>query len=149
MLEILRGSSSAVAAGMTRNATPRGMSATALEPIERCARYLIKYYDFLRYDEYLAKGCPIATGVIEGACHYLLKDRMEITGASWSMEGAEAALQLRSLRASGDFNERWAFHLKQEYRRNHADQYAEGKPPPPPNVKPIGKARSAHLKLVK
>jgi hypothetical protein len=66
------------------------------------------------------------------------------------MEGAEAALQLRSLRAGGDFEERRAFHLKQECQRNHADHYAEGKlPAPPPNVKPTGKASSAFLKLVK
>jgi hypothetical protein len=48
MLEILRGPGSAVAAEMTRNAPPCGMSATALEPIERCASHLIKYNDFLR-----------------------------------------------------------------------------------------------------
>jgi hypothetical protein len=78
------------------------------------------------------------------------QDRMEITGARWNLEGAEAVLQLRSLRASGDFDEYWAFHLRQEYQRNHADHYAGGKPPsPPPNTKPIGKARGAHLKLVK
>lgn len=54
------------------------------------------------------------------------KDRMEITGARWNLEGAEAVLQLRSLRASGDFDEYWAFHLRQEYQRNHADHYAGG-----------------------
>jgi hypothetical protein len=150
MLEILRGRSSAVAAGMTRSATLREMSAKAREPIDACAHYLIKYREFLCYDQYLAKGYPIATGVIEGACRYLVKDRMEITGARWSLEGAEAVLQLRSLRASGDFDEYWAFHLQQEYQRNYAHHYAGGKPPaPPPNIKPTGKARGAHLKLVK
>lgn len=102
MLEILRGRSSVVAAGMTGSATLRRMSVNAREPIDCCANYLIKYREFLRYDEYLAKGYPIATGVIEGTCRYLVKDRMEITGARWSLEGAEAVLQLRSLRASGD-----------------------------------------------
>lgn len=150
MLEILRGRSSLVAAGMTRSATLRGMSLKAREPINRCANYLLKYCEFLHYDQYLAKGYPIATGVIEGACRYLVKDRMEITGARWSLEGAEAVLQLRSLRASGDFNEYWAFHLRQEYQRNHADHYAGGKPPVPPlNMKPTGKAKGGHLKLVK
>lgn len=150
MLEILRGRSSAVAAGMTRSATLRGMSSKEREPIDRCAHYLLKYREFLRYDQYLAKGYPIATGVIEGACRYLVKDRMEITGARWSLEGAEAVLRLRSLRASGDFDQYWAFHLQQEYKRNHADHYFGGKAPaPPPNTKPTGKARGAHLKLVK
>ena len=69
------------------------------------ANYLTKYADFLRYDEYLAEGLPIATGVIEGACRYLVKDRMEKTGARRHLTGAEAVLRLRSLRASGHFDE--------------------------------------------
>jgi len=92
MLEILRGRSSVVAAGMTRSATLRGMSSEERKPVDDCAHYLLKYSDYLHYDQYLAKGYPIATGVIEGACRYLVKDRMEITGARWSLEGAEAVL---------------------------------------------------------
>jgi hypothetical protein len=69
-------------------------------------------------------GFPIATGVIEGACRHLVKDRMDITGARWSLTGAEAILRLRSLRSSGDFNDYWTFHLAQEHRRNHLDLYA-------------------------
>ena len=50
-----------------------------------------------RYHDYLAEGLPIATGVIEEACRYLIKDRMDLTGARWSLQGAEAVLRLRSL----------------------------------------------------
>src|SRR5215510_11388066 len=81
------------------------ISVSTRAPVDKCADYLLKYRDFLRYDQYLAAGYPIATGVIEGACRYLVKDRMELTGARWSLEGAEAVLQLRSLRASVDFDE--------------------------------------------
>jgi len=147
LIGILRGHSSRVAAGLTRSATLRGLSAKHREPIDRCAHYLLKYRDFLRYDQYLAAGYPIATGVIEGACRYLVKDRMEITGARWSLAGAEAVLQLRSLRASNDFDEYWEFHLQQEYRRNHAGRYADGKVPLIP--KSNGKTTPSTLKLVK
>lgn len=64
----------------------------------------------LHYNRALAKGLPIATGVIEGACRYLVHDRMGRTGARWSLEGAEAVLRLRALRASGDFDDYWVFH---------------------------------------
>ncbi len=57
--------------------------------------------DYLRYHDYLAEGLPIATGVIEGACRDLIKDRMDLTGARWSLQGAEAVLRLRSLCISG------------------------------------------------
>ena len=71
----------------------------------------------------LEQGIPIATGVIEGACRYLVKDRMDITGARWSFSGAEAILKRRSLRASGDFDDYWKFHEYQEFYRNHLVQY--------------------------
>lgn len=148
LVEILRGNSSSVAAGIRRSATLRSLEAKKRVPIDKCADYLLKYAKYLRYDQYLARGYPIATGVIEGACRYLVKDRMEITGARWSLEGAEAVLQFRSLRASGDFDQYWEFHLQQEYERNHASQYENGQAPlPPPASK--GKQKASHLKVVK
>ncbi|NVL73339.1 ISKra4 family transposase, partial [Escherichia coli] len=57
----------------------------------------------LRYQDALRDGLPIATGVIEGACRYVVKDRMDRTGARWSLTGAEAVLRLRAIRASKDF----------------------------------------------
>ncbi len=148
LAEILRGHSSLVAAGMRRSASLRGLSEVERAPMDDCADYLLKYREFLRYDQYLAKGYPIATGVIEGACRYLVKDRMEKTGARWSLAGAEAVLRLRSLRASGDFDEYWEFHLQQEYKRNHEVRYEKGRVPPP-NPAPASKAKASRLRLVK
>lgn len=129
LLALLQGRSSLVAAGIRRSATLLKLSPQARLPVDKCADYLLKYRDFLRYDEYLAAGYPIATGVIEGACRYLVKDRMELTGARWSLAGAESVLRLRALRASGDFAQYWKFHLEQERKRHHAKLYAEGQPP--------------------
>ncbi len=126
---ILSGHSSTVAAGLRRSATLRGLSPKQREPIDRCADYLLKYRDFLHYDDYLAAGFPIATGVIEGACRHLVKDRMELTGARWTTDGAEAVLRLRALRASGDFDRYWSFHLEQEHQRLHTSHYANHKIP--------------------
>ena len=60
-----------------------------------------------------------STGVIEGACRHLVKDRMDITGARWGVPTAEAILQLRALHANGDFDTYWAYHLQREHHRNH------------------------------
>lgn len=146
--QILRGRSSQVAAALRRSATLRGLSAKQRAPLDKCADYLLKYREFLRYDQYLAAGYPIATGVIEGACRHLVKDRMELTGARWSLQGAEAVLRLRSLWASADFEEYWEFHLKQEQQRHHTAHYAEGKVPTP-NPELGRKGKSSHLRLVK
>jgi hypothetical protein len=126
LLALLQGNSQHVAAGMRRSATLRGLSKKEREPVDKCADYLLKYAPYLHYDRYLALGLPISTGVIEGACRHLIQDRMDITGARWSLKGAEAVLRLRSLRSSKDFDQYWHFHLKQEFQRNHADLYLHG-----------------------
>ena len=127
---ILEGKSSKVAAAMRRAATVAGLSSDTRKPVDTCADYLQKYAPYLHYDRYLAAGYPIATGVIEGACRYLVRDRMELTGARWRLVGAEAVLKLRALRASGDFDAYWDFHEAREYERNHAQRYADGIAPP-------------------
>ncbi len=91
----------------------------------------------LDYQDALRDGLPIATGVIEGACRYVVKDRMDRTGARWSLTGAEAVLRLRALRASKDFDAYWAFHLENERERQHVSRYEDGKVPqplPPPKL---------------
>jgi hypothetical protein len=91
----------------------------------------------MHYQDALRDGLPIATGVIEGACRYLVKDRMDRTGARWSLTGAEAVLRLRAIRASGDFDAYWAFHLERDKDRNHASRYEDAKIPDPlPAPKP-------------
>jgi hypothetical protein len=77
----------------------------------------------LKYDEYLKQGHPIATGAIEGACRYLIKDRMDITGARWRLEGAEAILKLRSIKSSDDFENYWKFYKTQSHTRLYSSQY--------------------------
>lgn len=125
---ILAGKSSSVASGMRRSATLRQLTTTQRQPVDACARYLLNNANYLKYDDYLKSGLPIATGVIEGACRYLIKDRMDITGARWSLAGAEAVLRLRSLYISGDWDEYWRFHLLQEYKRNHKALYKDSIP---------------------
>jgi hypothetical protein len=129
LLEILRGKASLVAAGMRRSATLRALSASQRQPVDDCADYLLNYAPYLQYHKALAQGVPIATGVIEGTCRHLVEDRMNLTGACWSLTGAEAVLRLRALRSSNDFESYWQFHEQQEYERNHASHYADHRVP--------------------
>jgi hypothetical protein len=89
------------------------------------AGYLTKKAPHLDYPTALANGWPIATGVIEGACRHLVKDRMDITGARWSLAGAEAILKLRAVRTNGDFEQYWDYHLSHERHRVHQSHYAD------------------------
>ncbi len=120
-LLILNGKASRVAAAIKRSATCKKIEKR--NEVNTCAKYLCKYSQYLNYAEYLKKGWPIATGIIEGACRHLIKDRMDITGARWSLDGAEAILRLRSIHSSGDWDKYWKFHEEQEFRRNHSSHY--------------------------
>jgi hypothetical protein len=91
---ILQGHSSDVGAGIRRSATLRQLPPDKRVGADDCADYLIAKRTMLRYDRYLREGLPIATGVIEGACRHLIVDRLDITGARWSVRGAEAILCL-------------------------------------------------------
>ena len=48
---------------------------------------------------------------------------MDITGARWRLDRAEAVLQIRALRSSGDFEDYWDFHKLKEFSRNHFDKF--------------------------
>jgi hypothetical protein len=116
-VKILKGNGSQVAKGIRQSATKRGLENRT--NIDKCANYLLKNKTRLEYGAALKAGFPIATGVIEGACRHLINDRLDITGARWSLEGAEALLKLRSMKSSDDFDEYWDYHKEQEKFRNY------------------------------
>jgi hypothetical protein len=93
--------------------------------IRKTLHYLDAKQPFMDYPRALAEGWPIATGVIEGACRHLVQDRMGITGARWSLPGAQAILWLRAIAASGDHDAYWAWHITQEHQRNHLSRYQD------------------------
>jgi hypothetical protein len=129
-LAVLAGDSARVAAEITAEADAAGLTAGQRNGADTCVRYLAGKLEFLRYDQALAAGWPIATGVIEGACRHLIGDRLDITGARWGLEGAEAVLTLRAMISNGDFVEYWRFHLAREHQRLYPGtaqgQYALG-----------------------
>jgi hypothetical protein len=130
-LAVLEGKAGIVAAAIRRKATRLALEPNKRQSADRCADYLLAKRPYLDYPTALHNGWPIATGVIEGACRHLVKDRMDITGARWGLAGAEAILTLRALITNGDFDDYWIFHLAQEHRRVHASRYALGVIPTP------------------
>jgi hypothetical protein len=124
-LSVLAGHVADAAAVIDAQATAAGLAPGRRGGVDAAVRYLRGNAGFLRYDEALAAGWPIATGVIEGACRHLVADRLDITGARWSLPGAEAVLTLRAVIANGDFGAYWRFHLVQEHRRVHQTRYQD------------------------
>ena len=125
-LAILEGKAGIVAAAIRRKATLLKLPDEKRTKADRAADYLLNKRPYLDYPTALSNGWPIATGVIEGACRHLVKDRMDITGARWGLQGAEAILKLRALISNGDLDAYWDYHLAQERHRNHDLRYANG-----------------------
>ena len=126
--EVLAGQAGRVAAALRRRAARDHLDSAGRASIDECATYLTRKQPFLDYPTALERGWPIATGVIEGACRHLVKDRMDITGARWGLDGAEAVLKLRAVVSNGDFAEYWRYHLAHEHERVHRSRYAADRP---------------------
>jgi hypothetical protein len=128
LLRILQGEVQGVIAGLRQMATKRGLKGKRLEAIATVCGYFEKHAHRMRYDEYLAAGYPIATGVIEGACRHLVKDRMERSGMRWRLTGAQPMLHVRAIFQSSywdDFHqdrmarEQSTLHRHRALIRNH------------------------------
>jgi hypothetical protein len=116
-LKILAGDVDAVITSVQTQAADAGLTAHQRGGVDTCIGYLTAKRELLGYNTALARGWPIATGVIEGACRHLVGDRLDITGARWGLHGAEAVLKLRALWTNGDFPAYWQFHVRREAPR--------------------------------
>lgn len=91
--------------------------------LDRATAYLQAKQPYLDYHIALSLGWPIATGVIEGCCRFIVKDRLDVTGARWGLDGAEAVLLLRAVIANGDIDRYWDYRLQREHERTHTTRY--------------------------
>ena len=119
LLKILQGKAEGVVRGLREMATKRGLTGTKKATLTKVCAYLTNNRARMRYDAYLAKGYPIASGVIEGACRHLVKDRMERAGMHWTRVGAQAMLDLRSVAVNGDWERYQAYCIERETAQLH------------------------------
>ena len=114
---LLAGQTDAVITALEAEANDPTCTATQRQAVRRTIGYYQRNRPYMRYDEYLARGWPIGTGVIEGACGHLVKDRMEQSGMRWTKAGAQAVLDLRAVRLNGHWDPYWQFHRQQQHQR--------------------------------
>jgi len=103
LTRILHGEIGVVIGNWRRKATCQGVTGSKKKNLRTLCAFLENNKHRMRYDDYLRRGCPIATGVIEGACRHVIKDRMERAGMRWKIPGAQAMLNLRTIRTNGDW----------------------------------------------
>jgi hypothetical protein len=117
ILRVLRGEVTGVVQGLRRMGTLWGLVGAKKKTLAQVCAYLSKNRERMRYDEYLAKGYPIASGVIEGACRHLVRDRMERAGMHWTEVGAQAMLDVRSTYVNGDWEAYQSYRIARETNR--------------------------------
>jgi hypothetical protein len=114
---ILQGDVGRVIGGLKQMATKQNLRGAKLKQLRAAIGYLHNNRRFMHYDQYLAAGYPIGSGVAEGACRHLVKDRMERTGMRWRVNSAQAMLDLRAVHASDKWEEFQSYRIEAESRR--------------------------------
>ena len=126
-LRVLHGRAKAVAATLASVAAKtRASSRTRhldLTDMDKAVTYLTNNRTHMRYDKALAAGWPIATGMIEGACRFVIEDRFGITGARWSPGGAEVILKLRAIVVNGDLDDYMSYYKTRYRNEKHLARY--------------------------
>lgn len=114
---ILNGDVGRVIGGLKQMATKSKLRGSRRQRLQEVVTYLGNNRQFMHYDEYLAKGYPIGSGVVEGACRHLVKDRMELAGMHWKTEGAQAMLALRAVYLNDEWEAFHSYRVDQESER--------------------------------
>jgi hypothetical protein len=111
---LLDGKVGYVIGGLRQTMTKRKLKGSHRKTVQEVIGYFDRNRSRMRYDEYLAAGYPIGSGVIEGACRHLVKDRLERAGMRWTPDGAQAMMDLRATYLNGEWNAFWNYHVEQE-----------------------------------
>jgi hypothetical protein len=111
---LLDGKVGLVIGGLRQTLTKRQLRGSRRKTVREAINYFDGNRRRMRYDEYLAAGYPIGSGVIEGACRHLVKDRLERAGMRWHPDGAQAMLDLRAVYLNGEWEAFWVYHVEQE-----------------------------------
>jgi hypothetical protein len=114
---LLQGKVGGVISGLRQRLTKDTLSAAKRKALNTVIGYFQNNRGRMKYDEYLAAGYPIGSGVAEGACRHLVKDRLEQTGMRWTVAGAQALLHLRALYLNGDWKAFVTYRIEQEQQR--------------------------------
>jgi hypothetical protein len=124
LTEMLRGRVGDVIGGLRPILTKKKRRTPVRDTLQRVITCFHNHQRWMKYDQYLAAGLPVATGVVESACGSVVKHRMAGEGKRWSLDGAEAILALRSLKKSHDHDLRdyWRFHARQMRTRLYASK---------------------------
>lgn len=125
-LALLKGQGLTALRWLAAEAPECGLKPAQRAELDRIGAYFEAHQERIHYDQYLAQGLPIASGVIEGACRHVVHDRLNRTGMRWSLDGAQAMLHLRCVAINGLWPELMNEHIRRETARLYPHRETEG-----------------------
>ena len=125
---LLEGKVGYVIGALKRSIKKYGLSGQRRAKVRKAMKYFARNRAYMAYDLYLKRGYPIGTGVVEGACRNLVRDRMEGAGMRWSISGAQAVLELRAVQINGDWEAFWKYHIAKEKERIYGKGNDQARP---------------------
>ena len=114
---LLNGKVTYVRAGLKQMMTKHRLKAKKKKTLQSVLTYFGNNHPYMHYDIYIAKGYAIGSGVAEGTCRHLVKDRLERTGMRWTVEGAQAILDMRSAYLNDEWDDLWVHYTDAERKR--------------------------------
>jgi hypothetical protein len=114
---LLLGKAGRMIGGLKQMLSKHKLSGAKKHCLKQVIGYLERNRKHMRYEICLARGYPIGSGVIEGACRNLINDRLELTGMSWTIRGAESMMRLRAVHINKDWDAFWTYRRQSERRR--------------------------------
>lgn len=121
--QLLSGETRSVIDELRTLAVEPTLTARQREQLEKTANYFERNRPYMQYATYLARGWPIASGVIEGACRHFVKDRCELSGMRWSLTGVEQLLRLRAVAENDDWDVYHAYRKRKRHERLYSLPY--------------------------
>jgi len=109
--------------GLKQQLTKNPLTPAQQKALHKAITYFTNHRHMMDYATYLAQGYPIATGLVEGTCNSLVKERMEQSGMHWSIAGAQAVLDQRAVMKNGDWDDFWTFYIERERERMYPISY--------------------------
>jgi len=123
---LLLGKAGRMIGGLKQMLSKHELSETRKHCLEQVIGYLERNRKHMRYEICLARGYPIGSGIIEGACRNLINDRLELAGMSWTLQGAESVMRLRAVHINKDWDAFWAYRRQSERRRLYGIKSSSG-----------------------
>lgn len=105
-----------------------GKREAALKVIAESLQYLEKRREQIRYTEFIRRGYPIGSGMVESANKLVVEARLKGSGMHWGDEHVNPMLALRNVVCSDRWDEAWARigeQLRQRARERKAGLRAE------------------------